>query len=93
MKTLNEQLTGTYTFTLDRVIQRLQAAVERVEQEGRQTTTRSGRPNHVRAAAAVVSEVQALVGNLNLWGLIDNAAMADRDWQTEPATTPEESTP
>lgn len=81
----NDHLTNAYNNTLDAVVARIRSTADRIDQHGRVVIDlRNGRPAHNRAAAEVITELQAMIGNLNLYNLLDNAAHAEREWQTIP---------
>jgi hypothetical protein len=81
-RSLNDSLSFSYSYSLERAVARIRDTADRIERIGQPTATRGEtRPNHLRAYGEVVSEIQGLLGNLNLSSLLDAAKNADHLWE------------
>lgn len=78
-RTLSDSMAYQYGYGLDRVISRFRDLTERLERVGKPTSRAisKNRTPYSSAAAEVVTEIRNTIGNLNLEGLIVNAAETD----------------
>jgi hypothetical protein len=81
----NEHLTDGVTYPMRRIAEKLRAAADRIDAAADDLHANPG-PRHGSVAAATVAEVMSMLGNLNVYNLVDNAAYAARDWAEKPET-------
>lgn len=83
--TPNDGLSRTYAYSVERIVTKLRATADRIEQTGQpHQYSRDPHPMHVRAALDVMAETRGLMGNLVLETLVENAHVADTLWENEP---------
>lgn len=90
MSRLNDGLTMSYEYSLERAVARLRSTADRIELVGKARQIRNGvldeaRPNHMRAAMEVMDEIRGMNGDLMLSSLIRAAHDADTLWELPPA--------